>query len=135
VFIALQNQLENNPHEILLARYDNNNNTLVPFEMPKDIAHRLQGYIGSIVLDSSQTVIAATSPRGNCGVFYTINGEFLYPLNNDDVCGVQAGKKTREFVLSNGKGELIHCLAGATLTLLSTQHYPNTYWDNHLTYL
>ena len=133
IFIALQNQLKNNPYEVLLARYDKGHDRLIPFEIPTNIASRLQGYIGSITLDSSQTIVAATSPRGNCALFYTCDGRFLYHLENDDVCGIRAGKNSGEFILSNGKGELTHCLAGKKLSILSTQHYENTHWDNHLT--
>jgi hypothetical protein len=135
VFIALQNQLPEHTHEILLARYDKVRDTLIPFDIPRDIAPRLQGYMGSIILDHSHTILAATSPRGNCALFYTINGKFLYHLNSDDVCGIRANENAGEFIFSNGKGELIHCFAGKTLVILSVNHHPHTYWDNHITRL
>jgi hypothetical protein len=132
VFIALQNQLKSNPNEVLLARYDKKESRLIPLQVPAHLATRLQGYIGSIAIDHSQSIIGATSPRGNCVLFYSVSGDFLYHLDSRDVCGIQAGNTAGEFIFSNGKGEIIHCLASKTLSTLSTQQCKNIYWDNHL---
>jgi uncharacterized protein len=132
VFIALQNQLKNNPNELLLIRYDKIKDQLIPLQVPTHLVTRLQGYIGSIALDHSQSVIGATSPRGNCVLFYSIDGTFLYHLNNEDICGIQAGHTTGEFILSSGKGEIIRCLAREKLSILSARKHNSIYWDNHL---
>ncbi|MGS2718066.1 DUF1513 domain-containing protein [Eionea flava] len=51
---------------------------------------KLKGYIGEITLDSTETIIAATSPKGHCVLFYHSTGQFMYHLDLEDVCGVIA---------------------------------------------
>ncbi|MFT6201208.1 MAG: hypothetical protein ACJATV_000945 [Granulosicoccus sp.] len=132
VFIALQNHTTETKNQILLAFYDGKQKSLLPLEIPSELETKLKGYIGSIALDASQKVLAATAPKGNCVLFYTANGEFMYHMNSDDVCGVQSTKNPKEFILTNGKGDMIRCKADAELSTTSVTQHKSIYWDNHL---
>ena len=76
-----------------------------PLDLPRDIHRRLAGYIGSVAVDRSGTVICATAPRGGLAVFWCgTDARYLGHTNLADVCGVAAGGESGTFLLSSGHG-------------------------------
>jgi len=105
---------------------------------PDDGLAALDNYVGSVALDASGQVVAATSPRGNTVAFWErASGRYLGRRRLPDACGIApapAGPGSHElFVVSSGNAG-VHLapagerdwrrLGGATLSALA--------WDNHI---
>lgn len=104
---------------------------VLPLSLPGDAHRRLAGYIGSVAVDTSGQLICATSPRGGLSVFWSADGAYLGHDDLADVCGVAAGGKAGQFLLTSGHGRsrlvtLAESVSASELPAMALQ------WDNHL---
>jgi uncharacterized protein len=109
-------------------------------DMPDDDLASLSNYVGSVALDASERVIAATSPRGGTVAFWDRrSGRFLGHRAIPDVCGVapmgQGRTGAELFVVSSGNAgvavlgpaderDALRRLGGSDLGAYA--------WDNHI---
>jgi hypothetical protein len=133
VFIALQNQETFSEEEVLLAHYDYTKDTLSPIAIPKNIQPLLKGYLGDIVLDKSQQILATTSPRGNLVLFYDIEKKMLWHESFIDTCGLQASHHSGEFIISSGQGTIRNYRMNTkNIYTRALASHPLIRWDNHI---
>lgn len=135
VFAALQNQLKTKTNEVLLIKHDFIRNTTSKLHIPSALQKKLNGYIGSIALDKSQHIIAATCPKGGYILFYHYSGKLLGYSAMQDVCGVARGNTNGVFMVTSGGGIVRRYLVQVETKKISYSdlaHYPETRWDNHL---
>ncbi|PLS22994.1 DUF1513 domain-containing protein [Neptunicoccus cionae] len=87
---------------------------------------RMDGYVGSIAIDSAGQTVAATSPRGGLVLTAELGGPAPKTAidTHADVCGVAYGPWGR--MVTTGRGQVIGGLS------LSPNDYPKLHWDNHL---
>lgn len=104
------------------------------FEMPEVELLGMANYVGSMALDSSEEVVAATSPQGgSVALWNRRTGEFLTRERMNDVCGVAALPGARDFLLTSGNDGVRSLIEGTeTLSRISTDRLQNWIWDNHL---
>lgn len=105
----------------------------VLYDLPEAAQAALKRYIGSVALDRTGRLCAATSPRGNTVVvFDRACGSFLGAIGATDACGVAATGDDGGFALTRGAAgfgfvdvaEAVHATAFARSGGLG--------WDNHL---
>ena len=76
-----------------------------PLAMPDPKACDFRGYAGSVAVDASGTVAAASSPRGSVVGFWSIpDGICLGGLALADACGLAAGGKSARVLGKFGPG-------------------------------
>ena len=104
------------------------------FDMPEVELLSMANYVGSLSLDSSEEIVAATSPQGgSVALWNRVSGEFLRRERMSDVCGVAALPQMRDFLLTSGNDGVRTLIDGAeTLRRISTDRLQNWIWDNHL---
>ncbi|WP_119274989.1 DUF1513 domain-containing protein [Taklimakanibacter deserti] len=104
------------------------------FDMPEVELLGMANYIGSMSLDASEEIVAATSPQGgSVALWNRRSGEFLTRERMNDVCGVAALPGTRDFLLTSGNDGVRSLIEGnETLKRISTDRLQNWIWDNHL---
>ncbi|MDW3098897.1 MAG: DUF1513 domain-containing protein [Alphaproteobacteria bacterium] len=104
-------------------------------DMPHDALIRMRGYCGSVAFDSSETVLAATSPRGGLAVFWNVvSGNYLGQVSLADCCGVAPMIERGAFVLTSGTGAVAKVETGTNGVSHQEMQAPSagTHWDNHL---
>lgn len=132
VYVALQQQVKTNQN-CLLASYDPRTKTLTPTALSVEQTLMLEHYVGDIELDSSQQVLAASSPRGNIMFLLDITTNSIQTLDINDVCGLAATQTTGQFVATSGDGRLMTIQQkGASAQVQTVASSVNFYWDNHL---
>jgi hypothetical protein len=103
---------------------------------PGPIQQGMQNYCGSVSCDSSGTLAAVTSPRGNLVTLWSLaDGSLHDSFRSSDTCGVASAAIPGGFYLSNGEGTVMRMQypdIAATQPLL---HLADAHWDNHLTLL
>jgi hypothetical protein len=104
------------------------------FDMPEVELLGMANYVGSMSLDRSEEIIAATSPQGgSVALWNRRTGEFLTRERMNDVCGVAALPVARDFLLTSGNDGVRSLIEGAeTLNRISGDRLQNWIWDNHL---
>lgn len=103
------------------------------FHAPDDVQRGLKNYIGSLAVDKSGEVVAASAPRGDMITFWrAADGSFLGRRQLADGCGVAAGVGRHGFLMTSGAGVI--CVgrapdvpAAKTDTAIKTAYH----WDNH----
>lgn len=109
---------------------------LTLFDAPGDIWRRMQGYVGSLETDPSETYLVATSPRGGLALFWTLEGgRYLGALRAPDVCGAAKGGQPGELVLSTGAGDMLTVSLISGKPKIMARQTTSLRWDNHLTRL
>ena len=101
-------------------------------DCPEPLLKRMKNYCGSVAMDVSGKVIAASAPRGGVISYWsTKDGKWLNSSNIDDGCGVVASGREGEFIISSGKG-LISAYTPAQNghPHLISEH--RVRWDNHI---
>ncbi len=83
-------------------------------------------YIASVACAGDRVI--ATSPRGNCISIWQ-RGEFRALQKLNDVAGAAFNTQSREFMTSNGRGQLV--TLGKTSLQLNGR-VSNLKWDNHM---
>ena len=107
---------------------------VVMFDMPEVELLGMANYVGSMALDRSEEIVAATSPQGgSVAMWNRRTGEFLARQRMSDVCGVAALPEGRDFLLTSGNDGVRVLTEGAeTLPRLSGDRLQKWIWDNHL---
>lgn len=102
--------------------------------MPEMELMGMSNYVGSLSLDKSEDIIAATSPQGgSVALWNRRSGEFLSRERMSDVCGVAALPDRHDFLLTSGNDGVRSLVEGAeTLARISDDRLQNWIWDNHL---
>lgn len=103
------------------------------FDLPASLK---QGYIGSVAVDRSGTIAAASAPRDNLITFWSIaSGELLATLSLNDGCGLAAGHEARSFIVSSGQGRLLETVISNNnnnRVEIRQDLQLDLQWDNHL---
>ena len=97
-----------------------------------DLPHRaMRNYVGSITVDKSGTLIAASSPKGGLVTYWDVPGQrFLGQTQIKDGCGVAATHKKGHFLLTSGFGQTVR-VDGALRRIIAS-HQTGYAWDNHV---
>lgn len=103
-------------------------------DMPEEEVGSLKNYIGSLSLDSSGDLIAATAPEGGVVAFFDRSSRrYLGRRQLSDVCGVAPAGSPRAVLLTSGNGGVR--IADPTIPALQRLDDPSLdrwIWDNHL---
>lgn len=104
------------------------------FDMPEVELLGMANYVGSMALDKSEEIVAATSPQGgSVAVWNRRTGGFLTRERMSDVCGVAALPGAHDFLLTSGNDGVRSLVEGAeTLPRISGDRLQSWIWDNHL---
>ncbi len=129
VYVALQNQSKQQQDEVLLFKYDIDNNQEKIFHIPITLQRQLKGYIGYIALDKSEKYIAASSPKGNSLLFFHKGGQFIHSLSIEDICGIAKTEEDGVFIASTGTGEMNYCSIRPTNDLHKPFSLTSTLYD------
>ncbi|MDK9698006.1 MAG: DUF1513 domain-containing protein, partial [Siculibacillus sp.] len=108
----------------------------VLWDMPDAALARLSDYVGSVALDASGRLVAATSPRGGATAFFErATGTWLGFAELPDVCGVAANGEG--FLLTSGAAGVRRTdrVTAPTALVDPNPALAATAWDNHLTAL
>ena len=98
------------------------------FNAPHSNYAAMNGYCGSLAWDTSEQVLAVSSPRGNIVTFWNARSLSLSNVFKiEDGCGVATGQNPGTFVLSSGNG--VFMLWPKNLKQNIQKYIP---WDNHL---
>lgn len=103
-------------------------------DMPEDDLASLNNYIGSVRLDASGRLCAATSPQGSMTAYWDLaDGRYLGRQRMSDVCGVAPGSAPETFVLTSGNAGVRVARPGPQdLARLGGSALDAWMWDNHL---
>nr|WP_255616714.1 DUF1513 domain-containing protein [Microvirga puerhi] len=103
-------------------------------DMPDDALDAMRNYVGSVALDASGTIAAATSPIGNTIAFWKLDtGSFLGRRRMSDVCGVVAAPMDGVFLATSGNaGVSLAPVATDQLKPLGGTDLGRWVWDNHV---
>ena len=136
VAAALQVQREALKHNqpIELAALHTPGQSITTLTSPESLLLKLNDYMGSVKINSSQRIAAFTSPRGNLAMFWNIDdGSFQNYHGFHDVCGLAVSQDKNYFVLSNSAGKIrrinAHTLKEDPKMRLN---FPDKSWDNHM---
>jgi hypothetical protein len=104
------------------------------FDMPEVELLGMANYVGSMSLDQSEEIVAATSPQGgSIALWNRKSGEFLTRERMSDVCGVAALPGGKDFLLTSGNDGVRSLVEGAeTLPRIAGDRLQSWIWDNHL---
>jgi uncharacterized protein len=102
-------------------------------EMPDDDLDALENYVGSVTLDASGRIAAATSPKGNTIAWWDLTtGRYLGRRRMSDVCGVAATPVEGVFLATSGNsGVRLAPVSQADLAPLGGTELDRWIWDNH----
>lgn len=134
VYIAMQYQGLPEERPPLVAMHAGGEESLRLLEAPPEVLARMRNYCGSICADSSGRWIAVSSPQGNTVTFWSAaSGEYRADARVPDGCGIAAGSRAGEFLLSSGGGGLYRYDApNAAMTALAGMALQDAHWDNHM---
>jgi hypothetical protein len=104
------------------------------FDMPEVELLGMASYVGSMSLDRSEEIVAATSPQGgSVALWNRRSGEFIIRERMNDVCGVASLPGRHDFLLTSGNDGVRRLVEGAeTLPPISADRLQSWIWDNHL---
>ena len=102
---------------------------------PEAVQRRMRNYCGSLALDSAGEILAVSCPRGDVITFWRVRERrFLGAMELADGCGVAPAAAPGCFLLSSGRGALVHHDPTRDETIpIATGFGPGAQWDNHLT--
>lgn len=101
-------------------------------EMPQDVTQGLQNYVGSVEMNKSGDVIAASCPRGGKILYWDVaKRSFIGAHDVVDGCGV-APLDEGSFAITDGNGALSFGSAEDGVAQVISQS-AGISWDNHLT--
>jgi len=101
-------------------------------QAPEEINRRMNNYVGSVTVDTSGEVIAASCPRSNMITYWdAANQKFLGTRELKDGCGVARTKNTREFLQTSGVGHV----SLSTPTQNRFERFDSVQWDNHAVFV
>jgi hypothetical protein len=102
--------------------------------MPEDDLGALENYVGSVTLDTTGRIAAATSPKGNTIAWWDLEtGRYLGRRRMSDVCGIAPAPLEGVFLATSGNsGVRLAPVAGSELAPLGGTELDRWIWDNHL---
>jgi hypothetical protein len=127
IVFACQHQGEADELPPLVGLLDRNGRTRL-FNAPDEALARLNNYVGSVALDATGAVIAATSPVGGTAALWSIDGGYLGAAQIPDVCGV--ARHQNGFLMSSGNAGVRHFATDGQAA--ETAILQAWIWDNHL---
>jgi hypothetical protein len=100
-------------------------------EAPKEILRDMKNYVGSVTVDRSGDIIAASHPRGGFISYWdAVNQTFVGTRKLIDGCGVARTHSKGEFVQTSGTGQVEQTSLSTDFSKrFETAH--NVQWDNH----
>ncbi len=102
---------------------------------PETVLAGLKNYIGSVDVDRSGEIVAASSPRGNMITFWSaIDGRYMGKRELNDGCGVARGREKNSFLLTSGVG-IVSAFHSFKKPLVQLQDRQNLAWDNHAVFV
>lgn len=133
VFVVLQDAIRREDAVPLMLSH-RSGGALEFIEPGEDDIRRLHGYCGSAALDSSETILATSSPRGGTVLFWNREEKRLAGrLDLPDVCGVAPAGRPGVFLVTSGiGGALLYDIARAAPVQLSAPLFAQSHWDNHV---
>lgn len=103
-------------------------------ELPLEITQGLQNYVGSVEMNRSGDVIAASCPRGGKILYWDVAKRSLIGFHQvADGCGV-APLDEDSFAITDGSGAISFGRSGDDMAQIISQN-AGISWDNHLTAL
>lgn len=100
---------------------------------PDAVHRRLKGYIGSVAVDASGTIVAATSPKGGLAVYFELpSGRYLGTTELADVCGVSGLSEPGSLLLTSGEGMSLRDRPGFDPGPRPAPTASSVHWDNHV---
>ena len=127
IVFACQHQGDADELPPLVGTLDRQGKTRL-FDAPEEAMARLNNYVGSVALDESGSVIAATSPIGGTAALWSIDGNYLAAARISDVCGV--ARHRNGFLMSSGNAGVRDVATDGKAA--ETAVLRNWVWDNHL---
>jgi hypothetical protein len=102
--------------------------------MPEDDLAAFENYVGSVALDGSGKIAAATSPLGNIIAFWEWeSGLYLGRRRMADVCGIAQDGTDGVFLATSGNGGVrLAPVDGVALAPLHGSELDRWVWDNHV---
>ena len=102
--------------------------------MPEDDLAAFENYVGSVALDRTGRIAAATSPVGNMVAFWEWeSGRYLGRRRMSDVCGIAAADTEGVFLATSGNaGVRLAPVDRTDLAPLGGTALDRWVWDNHL---
>ena len=103
-------------------------------QAPEKVQEQMRNYCGSVCTDVSNHWFAVSSPKGNLVTFWSVkHREYVGSIEINDGCGIAAGNKNGEFILSSGVGGIYSYRVGhGQLEPLVEISKLDTRWDNHI---
>lgn len=118
---------------LLSHRLEQTDGGLQTMELPTGLNARMKGYCGSVAVDVSGRMLAATSPRGGITVFWDIERNvYVSHLEMDDCCGVAPSGEAGGFIVSAGTGNMAFVNAHAPDRARHLRPSSAGAWDNHM---
>lgn len=134
VYVAMQYQGSPEERPPLVAMHRAGEEGLRLLEPPSAVLDQMRNYCGSVCADVSGRWIAVSSPQGNVVTFWASErGEYAGEARVMDGCGIAAGARPGEFLLSSGRGGLYrYDVPGAAMADLGRAGLSDAHWDNHM---
>ncbi|MGE0372014.1 MAG: DUF1513 domain-containing protein [Gammaproteobacteria bacterium] len=134
VYVAMQYQGAPEDRPPLVAMHRAGEGEIRLLQAPPAVLDQMRNYCGSVCADASGRWIAVSSPQGNVVTFWsTEGGEYAGEARVMDGCGVAAGTRAGEFLLSSGRGGLYrYDVTDAVMTALDGAGPSDAHWDNHM---
>ncbi len=107
-------------------------------DIPAVLHRKLDGYIGSVAVDRTGTIIAASAPRGGAALFWASSDHrYLGAVELPDVCGLAATAEPLTLRLSSGHGRQCDVTLDIIQGIVATRDIAaaTMQWDNHLAWI
>jgi len=101
-------------------------------DMPEDDLASMENYVGSVSLDRSGEIIAATSPRGSVVAFWDrASRHYLGRRRMSDVCGIAPAHGDGTFLVTSGNAGVGLTKVGGSAIERIGGDFDRWVWDNH----
>ena len=106
------------------------------FALPDRSLRDFRGYIGSVAIDASGAIAAASSPRGGLIGFWSIAGRaWIGAVALADACGLVADRTAGAFWATSGYGALVRLTVDENGPRIAARARTAAGFDNHLLFL
>lgn len=96
----------------------------------------LAGYVGSVAIDASDSVVAAACPRGNAVALWSLEtSDFIGQYRAHDVCGVAPTDRPGQFLVTTGDGDLIQLNTSSRGVRVGASRSSGLRFDNHCRFI
>lgn len=133
VAIGLQYQSEDEVVPVVALQRGGGGMSLL--DLPPELATGMRNYCGSVAMDVTGAVFAASCPRGNRVTLWdTASARLAAVVEVADGCGVAAGPEAGSLVMTSGAGGAFVWRPGGGTAKLSAPFLEARRWDNHATW-